>query len=76
MKNKKQAEKHKVLKYAETHSKNTANLAQQIEVKMKMPVQQPLPCKTLHIQVYVKSCIYRVQNEANLFLANKIDWKP
>lgn len=43
---------------------------------MKMPVWQPLTGKTLHIQVYVKSCIYIEQDEADLFLANKIAWKP
>lgn len=41
-----------------------------------MPVWQPLTFKTFHVQVYVKSCIYTVQDEDNLFLANKIALKP
>lgn len=41
-----------------------------------MAVWQPVTFKTLHIQVYRKSCTYTVQYEANLFLANKIAWKP
>lgn len=52
------------------------NAAQQIEVKMKLPVWQPLKFENLQIQVYVKSFKYTEQHEASLFLANKIACKP
>lgn len=52
------------------------NAAQQIEVKMKLPVWQPLKFENLQIQVYVKSFKYTEQYEASLFLANIIACKP
>lgn len=52
------------------------NIAQQIEVKMKLPVWKSLKFETLQIQVYVKSFKYTEQYEASLFLANKKACKP